>query len=322
MEKLNMLINDLSSIVSINDDQKKNLIKRYESTPDKDVAKDLLKKAYGIFYNDDEKMNNVIDAIRRYYPGLQYDNDKVKTILKKAFENEIEGNMSLEENHKLVKSSLVKFCNLFNKYGIDYYIVGALPCFLKTNQELFRYHDDIDIMINENQISQIAQIIESQGYEFHDDRYPSIIRYKEMMKNKPPHTVLAQNPDNEFHLGFFCFKREQNDSITVREYSHRMEDGRVITDLLERRSTPEGTKLRYDETPVQYGDTSFKTGTVESVYALKMYTRRPKDITDIHKLDPYMDKGLLEKLKQEPLEQVYIYDIEKEKDNGNNLNIN
>ena len=100
-----------------------------------------------------------------------------------------------------------------------------------------RYHDDIDIMINEKDIHKAAQAMEANGYDFHDDRFPSIKRYNEMQANKPPHTVLAQNRANEFHIGFFCFRREKDNSITMREYSHEMEDGRVITNVLERRST-------------------------------------------------------------------------------------
>lgn len=64
--------------------------------------------------------------------------DEMKSILSKMFSNEVEGNMSLDENHKLVNEALVKFTTLFNQYGIDYYIVGALPCFIKTGQQLFR----------------------------------------------------------------------------------------------------------------------------------------------------------------------------------------
>lgn len=75
----------------------------------------------------------------------------------------------------------------------------------------------------------------------------------------------------------------------MTEYSHRLENDIVVVDLLERKSTLTGTQLRYDETPTMYFGTSFKTSSVESVYKLKSYTKRPKDITDIKKLEPYID---------------------------------
>lgn len=93
---------------------------------------------------------------------------------------------------------MIQCFNLFNQYGIDYYIVGALPSFLRKGQELFRYYDDIDIMVNEADISKVAEIIEATGYQFYDNRFPSKERFEETRQNPPPHTILAQNPDNEF----------------------------------------------------------------------------------------------------------------------------
>lgn len=196
--------------------------------------------------------------------------------------------------------NLVKFTTLFNQYGIDYYIVGAFPCFIKTGQKLFRYHDDIDIMVNEKDIPKVSEIVELSGYKFFDDRFPNVERFNQMQVTRPPHTVLAQNPNNEFHLGFFTFRRETDNSITMTEYSHRLENDIVVVDLLERKSTPIGTILRYDETPVMYLGTYFKTSTIESVYNLKQYTKRPKDITDIQKLELFIDSKKLEELYRNP----------------------
>ena len=58
-----------------------------------------------------------------------------------------------------------------------------------------------------------------------------------------------------------------------------------------------------------YIGTSFRTSTIENVYALKGYTRRPKDITDIQKLKPFIDKQKLEALKQHPNQNIEIHDV-------------
>ena len=165
-------------------------------------------------------------------------------------------------------------------------------------------------MINEEDISKVAEIIELSGYQFHDDRFPSLERYQEMEQNQPPHTVLAQNPNNEFHLGFFTFRREQDNSITMREYSHRLKDGEVVVDVLERQSDPIGTELRYDENPTEYMGSTFKTSTIESVYSLKGYTIRPKDITDMQKLEPFIDRQKLEALTQHPNKNVEFHNVD------------
>lgn len=311
--KLNNTIDTLSKIIAVPEEKKRELITKYFSLSESEVIRDLSQTVYRVLGSNEELYNYSLEVIRNINPQICPPVDEMKSRLSRMFSNEVEGNMSLEENHKLVNESIVRFTTLFNQYGIDYYIVGALPCFLKTGQQLFRYHDDIDIMINEEDIPKVAEIIELSGYEFHDDRFPSLERYQEMEQNKPPHTVLAQNPNNEFHLGFFTFRREQDNSITMREYSHHVEDGAVVVDVLERQSDPIGTELRYDEKPTEYMGTSFRTSTIESVYALKGYTRRPKDITDMKKIEPFIDKEKFEALKQHPNQNVEFHNIESEK---------
>lgn len=308
--KLQNTIDKLSRVVNVSDEKQQELITKYSTMGEQEVIKELSQIVYRILGDKEELYSYSLEVIRNINPEICPPVEEMKSILNRMYSNEVEGNMSLEDNHKLVNESLVRFTTLFNQYGIDYYIVGALPCFLKTGQQLFRYHDDIDIMINEDDIPRVAEVIALCGYEFHDDRFPSLERFQEMQSSKPPHTVLAQNPNNEFHLGFFTFRREKDSSITMREYSHRMEDGIVAVDVLERQSDPIGTALRYDETPTSYMGTSFRTSTIESVYALKGYTRRPKDITDMQKLEPFIDKQKLEALKQHPNQNVEIHNIE------------
>lgn len=307
--KLNNTIDKLSKIITVSEEKKQELITKYSSLSESEVIKDLSQIVYKVLGSNEELYNYSLEVIRNINPQICPPVEEMKIRLSRMFSNEVDGNMSLDENHKLINEELVRFTTLLNQAEIDYYIVGALPCFLKTGQQLFRYHDDIDIMVNEEDIPKLAEIIQSTGYKFHDDRFPSLERLKEMEQNKPPHTVLAQNPDNEFHLGFFTFRREQDNSITMREYSHHLENGEVIVDVLERQSDPIGTELRYDDNPTEYMGTTFRTSTIESVYAIKEYTRRPKDITDIEKLEPFIDKQKLEALKQHPNKNIEFHNI-------------
>ena len=294
-------IEELSKIIDVSENQKEDLISRYSLMSDREAIKNLSEIAFRVLENNDNLYEQALNIIRSINPKISPSVKDMKDKLHKIFYNEIEGNMSLEENHKLINDSLSEITTLFNKNEIDYYIVGALPCFIKTGQPLFRYHDDIDIFINEKDISKASKIINSLGkYNFIDDRFPNLERYKELEQQKLPHTVMAQNLDNEFHLGFFCFKREQDNSITMREYSHRLKDGNVIVDVLERKTDPIGTSLRFDEEEIKYMGSSFKTSSVESVYSIKEYTKRPKDITDMQKLESYIDKEKLNQLKKRP----------------------
>lgn len=308
--KLNNTIDKLSKIITVSEEKKQELITKYSSLSESEVIKDLSQIVYKVLGSNEELYNYSLEVIRNINPQICPPVEEMKIRLSRMFSNEVDGNMSLDENHKLINEELVRFTTLLNQAEMDYYIVGALPCFLKTGQQLFRYHDDIDIMVNEEDIPKLAEIIQSTGYKFHDDRFPSLERLKEMEQNKPPHTVLAQNPNNEFHLGFFTFRREQNNSITMREYSHRVENGTVVVDALERQSDPIGTMLRYDDNPMKYMGTTFRTSTVESVFSLKEYTRRPKDVTDNEHLKPFIDEKKLSALKQHPNQNVEIKNIQ------------
>ena len=313
--KLNNTIDILSKIITVSEEKKQELITKYTSLSESEVIKDLSQIVYRVLGSNEELYNYSLEVIRNINPQICPPVEEMKSRLSRMFSNEVDGNMSLDENHKLINEELVRFTTLLNQAEIDYYIVGALPCFLKTGQQLFRYHDDIDIMVNEEDIPKLAEIIQSTGYIFHDDRFPSLERLKEMEQNKPPHTVLAQNPNNEFHLGFFTFRREQDNSITMREYSHRVENGTVVVDVLERQSDPIGTMLRYDDNPTEYMGTTFRTSTVESVFSLKEYTRRPKDVTDNEHLKPFIDEKKLSALKQHPNQNVEIKNIQQNNNN-------
>lgn len=309
VKRLEQTIDAIASFININDEQKKNLLEKYVDMRDEDIIKDILNNIGRLIDENSPYYDYSLEALRSYNSNLCPTIEEMKVYLNKTFMKEVDGNMLVDDNHHLINTSLKYFCDLFNKFGIDYYIVGALPCFLKTNQKLFRYHDDIDIMINEKDIDKLPELMEISGYKFYDDRFPSRERYDEMQINKPPHTVLAQNMNNEFHLGFFCFKREKDNSITMREYSHRLESDRVVVDVLERQSSVIGTSLRYDENPTFYNGTSFRTSSIESVYNLKSFTQRPKDIIDLKKLEPFIDKKKLEMINKYKNSNVLIQDV-------------
>ena len=59
---------------------------------------------------------------------------------------------AIKDNHKLVGDTLPWLLQELSDHKIDYYLVGALPCYLLTGEKSIRYHDDIDIMLNEEDI--------------------------------------------------------------------------------------------------------------------------------------------------------------------------
>ena len=216
--------------------------------------------------------------------------------------------MSVEENHALIKGTIHDVCNRLNQLKVDYYLVGALSTFIGTNTPLFRYHGDIDFMIEERDIEKVKQALQGTKYEFSDNRLNNK-RTLKSDKSHPQgeHEVIANHKDNEFHLGFLLFRREKNNSITVREYfMQENENGERVPMVLERYYLKELVDLEYTQEKTEYAGTTFRTSTPESVYAKKLSTRHPKDILDLEKLKDKIDYNKLKEMNKYPTTQKIV----------------
>lgn len=182
-------------------------------------------------------------------------------------------------------------CDRLNELGVDYYLVGALSTFIGTDTPLFRYHGDIDFMVAEKDIEKVREALQGTEYEFFDDRLNNQKRLEEVVGHtQGEHEVIAKHRDNEFHLGFFLFRREQDNSLTIREYfMQENENGEKVPMVLERNCPKELVDLEYTQQETEYVGTTFRTSTPESVYAKKMFTRHPKDMLDIEALEDKID---------------------------------
>lgn len=66
--------------------------------------------------------------------------------------------MPLSENHKLVIESFDKFNQIIGT-NFDAYYTGGLMGYLATNHQLERYHGDLDLFINEEQLLTLYDLI-------------------------------------------------------------------------------------------------------------------------------------------------------------------
>lgn len=82
--------------------------------------------------------------------------------------------MSLSENHKLVIEAFDKFNGLIGT-KFDSFYTGGLMGYLATEHPLERYHGDLDLFINENQLMSLYELIEQNE----DFRFVSNMDHKE-----------------------------------------------------------------------------------------------------------------------------------------------
>ena len=155
-------------------------------------------------------------------------------------------------------------------------------------------------MVAEKDIPKVREALSGTAYKFSDNRLSN----KKILEDGAGHTlgeheVIANHKDNEFHLGFFLFRREQDNSLTIREYfMQENENGEKVPMVLERNCPKELVELEYSEERTEYAGTSFKTSTPESVYAKKMHTGQPKDKLDIEALKDKVDKEKIAEMEK------------------------
>lgn len=147
-------------------------------------------------------------------------------------------------------------------------------------------------MIAEKDIEKVREALVGTDYDFSDDRFDNKKTLTEGVGHtQGEHEVIANHKENEFHLGFFLFRREQDQSITIREYfMQEGENGEKIPMVLERHCPKELVDLEYTSEETEFAGTKFRTSTPESVYAKKMHTRHAKDMLDIEALKDKVDE--------------------------------
>ena len=147
-------------------------------------------------------------------------------------------------------------------------------------------------MVAEKDIEKVREALAGTDYEFSDDRFDNQKRLTEGVGHtQGEHEVIANHKENEFHLGFFLFRREPDQSITIREYfMQERENGERVPMVLERHCPKELVDLEYTSEETEFAGTKFRTSTPESVYAKKMHTRHEKDMLDIEVLKDKVDE--------------------------------
>ncbi|MGN1383716.1 MAG: hypothetical protein ACI4XD_00265 [Clostridia bacterium] len=155
-------------------------------------------------------------------------------------------------------------------------------------------------MVAEKDIEKVREALQGTEYEFSDDRLSNQKRLEESVGHtQGEHEVIANHKDNEFHLGFFLFRREQDNSLTIREYfMQENENGERVPMVLERHCPKELVDLEYTQDETEYAGTRFRTSTPESVYAKKMSTRHPKDMLDIEALEDKIDHSKITEMSK------------------------
>lgn len=201
----------------------------------------------------------------------------------------------LKQNHKIVENITYKICKEFNENKIEYVLVGAVPVYLKLFNKLIRFHEDLDFLLNEKDISKIKQIFDKNdlGFAFNDKRFcsgdfitklnsdGSVIRSAQ--NHGHPHELLAQSKTSAFHIGFFPYEKIGEDYMVKTYYQDAKTQKPIIH---EKKYSEEKWKQEQNET-LMLKDQTIPCSNPQTVYDIKKYIfsidHRKKDKFDIKK---------------------------------------
>ena len=216
---------------------------------------------------DPENFKSIEDVINRYNYLRTIWLDKVK-IIKNCSE-------ILKENHENVVEVFDNFNKLIENLKeewLDYYYTWWLVGYLWTNTDLQRYHGDIDICLNVDDLEKLKNFIQ-KNWDFW-------FKFIDNMKNKWEHwhEYMIQYWDNPILIWLFLFKKTEDNKISRVEYDFDWNWEIITTE-----SPMENVEIE----DWKFNDTGYKRQSLKSLYDSKKDSYRPKDKYDVKILESY-----------------------------------
>lgn len=236
----------------------------------------LIMYTYILYLDDEKRRFFYFEFIRTYFNTLFIDAAEIQETIVE---------LSLISNHRLVDSTINELCCKLNASNVDYYLVGAVPCYLATETPFVRFHNDIDIIVNEYDLVKVEQIFSNTEYTYYDKRYKNVNFFNSTIGQvQGEHEIIAYHKKHKFHIGFYLFVRGRKHELIRRNYFQERIDDKEVTMICDRNLSVAYSLLNYSDTSFIYGDTFFKMESLEGIYNNKCRERlspgREKDYYD------------------------------------------
>lgn len=212
--------------------------------------------------------------------------DMLRDLRRKNLDNQA---VPLEENHRLVIEAFDKFNELLEGQYFDCFYTGGLMGYLVTDTPLQRYHGDLDMMFNEEQLRALQKVIE-QSKDFTLETHMDT-------KDETGHEFAIRYKDSPMSVGLFLFSRDRNGAITNKSYYIDRNTGEMKCDEVEH--TLEYSEMAYDDSERMYHGHSFTMLSMEDMYISKRGSSRPKDGYDADLIEGMVDHKRCQRLDSE-----------------------
>lgn len=194
--------------------------------------------------------------------------------------------MSLRENHELVTLIFDKFNELIQT-DFDCFYTGGLMGYIAVNHPLKRYHSDLDLFINEEQLFALYELVKnSDDFEF-------ISNMEHKSKNGHEYKITYRK--TPITIGLFLFSRLTNNEMVLKEYYYENDYGLYVD---EHHLKEEYTNLAFQDDIKEHNKTFYRMQTLEGIYNAKKNSR-PKDKYDANVIKPFIDIKIDHKLDNE-----------------------
>lgn len=204
--------------------------------------------------------------------------------------------MPLTQNHQLVIEAFDKFNRLIGT-NFDCYYTGGLMGYLATGHSLERYHEDLDLFINEEQLIALYELVQSSD-EF---EFVSNMDHKEVNG----HEYKVTYKGTPISVGLFLFSRLPNKEVVLKEYYYPNQVKSLGLFVDEHHLSSKYVSMMFSEQVREHNGTYYKMQTLESIYNSKKNSR-PKDKYDVSIIKDFVNLEIDYKLDTEKQDN---YDI-------------
>ena len=274
IEKLKKIIYTFSELANIkNQDTCNNLINHLSTMNEEDVIDYLIVTLsdfvrVGKLKIDDVFSNiNIITDLSFKYPTKESLIERLNWLKSMNMEH---SQMPLSENHKLVLEVFDKFNEIIG-INFDAYYTGGLMGYLAIKHPLERYHGDLDLFINEEQLESLYELVKQSD----DFTFVSNMNDKE----ENGHEFKIQYKDTPMSIGLFLFERKSDNEIITKEYFHKNNNQNEELLVNEHHLVPEYAQMIFSDQIRQHNGIPYKMQSLESIYNSKKNSR-PKDRYD------------------------------------------
>lgn len=274
IEKLKKIIYTFSELANIkNQDTCNNLINHLSTMNEEDVIDYLIVTLsdfvrVGKLKIDDIFSNiNIITDLSFKYPTKESLIERLNWLKSMNMEH---SQMPLSENHKLVLEVFDKFNEIIG-INFDAYYTGGLMGYLAIKHPLERYHGDLDLFINEEQLESLYELVKQS------DDFTFISNMNDKEENG--HEFKIQYKDTPMSIGLFLFERKSDNEIVTKEYFHKNNNQNEELLVNEHHLVPEYAQMIFSDQIRQHNGIPYKMQSLESIYNSKKNSR-PKDRYD------------------------------------------